>query len=1661
MSSGLRSWRQTKATAQVDVSDLIIHDQDILNKLGKHQTLSTPFQNSTLPRTLSSSALSTSSTQNTFTSIPGLASTSSFSMVSSDRPNTQTSDVVQKSSSGGTGVFATTSRPTSSQLTTSSEMPLLLTSQNTSAPNVTTSNPTPMQSGQIFSWQSSTSLNTSTGETDSSSAQNHPNMSSSVLPSLGSSYSQPRSSPVSIASIAAKLGNSARPSATHASDMKGTQGWLSTQPVGSYGRISGVIAYSTKAFYHGTAAPSGKTSLPTMPLVTAMSGLASNSTPGQKYATARNITGMTFLGTSNSTLHHSMPSNSSLGHSTLGNLTLTNLTTMDNSTAPNSMTMNFTFSNTNFSNATLSMTSSTNSSNHNHTLANTLTNSTLLGGSAANSTLQNLTMNNSTLTMKSSWNSSFPSNSTLRSSTLTTASPSDVWYIRRGNSSIAVPWQPLYPTLRTDGGAAGYQLLTASQSTQCSGTVTKDIQKVTKTILTTTLIEETVTLYGDASIGDVSTPLPVYIQPLGPCSISYLPFDGHKKPGDSGATVTSQLLVTKKSSVIIRAPQTVGPMFNVPTTSAQPAPAQPASDSNQGELPQPQQAPSGDQGSGGSNGQSETQSSSKDLQPGSAHLQQVYPEEVPSVPANTDHSSSGNSGSDIKSAQPAGSNVQQPGGGQNLGSGGQTPNEGQTPGISQTSNGGSSSTGGDQGSAAGGSSQSGADVSSGALASGSHDQTSSEGQVSSTGSQSSSPEKIGDSGSGSSGGGGGTGQAASGGQVSSIGGQSSSPEQIGSGSSAGQTSSEEDVSNVDNQSSSPGTIGGTGGGSSGSGSSGSGSSSSPGSSGSSSGSGIGAGQTSSGNQASGDGGQISNPGQVDGAYSQTSNGQQRPKGEGQMPGGEQTVGSGSSTGSNGVQSVPTSEDSPSDSGQTNAAQSSSGQPNANGNISGTQNADSESIGSSDHRGAVGAGSNPSNSETTSQDDDTGDTGSSAGQNLPEIVTLDNVPVTIDDSAVVVGSQTISVGSPPTTIVANGQPIVVQPTQIIASGTTVPIKAAVTSEPAASTTMDGVPVVLHPNDIMIGSQSFEHGSSAAFAVYNGQTYSWDAKQLIGPGGTMISFPSATPAPQITAGGQVFSVYSSTLRASNADIPIPNTPTASPFIYKGQTFSVNPSQLIAPERNLTIPPTTQPTPFVYDGQTFSVDSSRFIAPAAAMPLTSGQMFPGDSSSYLAPAATMPLTSGSGTVRYGTQVLTIDHTRVICPTSIITLSDTPQAGTAAMPSAITTGGVAFSLGPQAAVVGTSTYSFLPGQTPATVTASGQTITLESNGVHFGSVNVPVPSIEPSYSAVTQGDLTFSVAPSAVVLGSQTYDVEPNQIPVHTVVDGQTISIGNQGVGLASTTIPLPMPSPSYAIVTEGDLTFSIAPSEAVVKGSTFAIGPSMPATMVLEGQTVSIGASEIHFPGTTVDIPTPTSQNIPLAVTADDLTFSVGPTDAVIGGTAYAIGSGAMAKTVVVGSETIRLGTNGVILPSTTIAPEQTVSAITADGLTFSADATEAIINGTAYAIGSEAIAKTIVVGSETIGLGTKGILLPSTTIQPWGNATQDSPFSTYGTAAASGNLPSAAATTAAPPPPTGLPGTNPEAAGGDAHRGAALRLRPPDMLTLALMIYGLSLGLLGLI
>ena len=658
---------------------------------------------------------------------------------------------------------------------------------------------------------------------------------------------------------------------------------------------------------------------------------------------------------------------------------------------------------------------------------------------------------------------------------------------------------------------------------------------------------------------------------------------------------------------------------------------------------------------------------------------------------------------------------------------------------------------------------------------------------------------------------------------------------------------------------------------------------------------------------------------------------------------------------------------------------------------------------------------------TPQSETGSSTDSHGTQYVPSIVMVGNLPVFIVSDGVIVGSQTVEAGSVPTTFVANGQTVAIQPSRIVIQSKTISIQAVVTPPPAGSAKIGNVAVILQPQGVAIGSKTYLRGSSPTSITYNGRIYSWDASQLVGAGAT-VAFPSADPTvPLVTAGGCVFSVYPSQLKASGRIIPLPTTAKASPFIYQGRTFSINPSQIIAPNASITLPLANKATPFIYVDHSLSVDVSHFMGRST----------------------TIALSSGSGTITYNGQVLTVKPSEVIGPSTTIALS--APGGNGGSPTVVTTGGLTFAIGPSAAVLGSSTYSFIPGKTPATIMTHGEAVLVGSNGVQFGNIHVPIPTGSPSFSAVSQGDLTFSVAPSVVVLGGHTDSIKADMAPITTVIDGHTISIGPKGVGLASTTIALPSPKPSFSLATEGGLTFSVAPSEVVVRSKTFSITPKeAPVTTSIDGQIMTIGPKGIHLQGATLGLPViQTSTD----VTAGGLTFLVGATDAVISDTTYAIGSGAPLQTIVVGSQSIQLGSAGVMLPSTTIPPKQTPTVVIADGLTFSADPTEAVINGTTYAVGSGAMAQTVLVGSKTMILGTDGVVLPSTTIRPWSSAEQAG----FSSALEPSNASSAVtATEALTPIATGK--------GSEQKHAAGVSTRIPDRSTLLGFVLGvLMVGL----
>ena len=497
--------------------------------------------------------------------------------------------------------------------------------------------------------------------------------------------------------------------------------------------------------------------------------------------------------------------------------------------------------------------------------------------------------------------------------------------------------------------------------------------------------------------------------------------------------------------------------------------------------------------------------------------------------------------------------------------------------------------------------------------------------------------------------------------------------------------------------------------------------------------------------------------------------------------------------------------------------------------------------------------------------------------------------------------------------------------------------------------------------MIGTRTYEGGDQPTGVVLNGATYSWNANTFVGPGITNAIPVSADSAPPLlTAGGQVFLVQSSLLEVTSTAFEIPASGKPSPFLHDGQQFYVDHSRLIAADRNIPLTPSVTPAPFVYKHKTYSFDASHVYAGST----------------------TLPLTRSAGQIIEDGQTLEIGPSKVIGPSTTIILPASPILEGGQNMQTFTVGGQVVQLGPAGVVIGSQSYPLIPGAAPKTYDDHGRKILLGPSGIEYAGTSISIPSPVPIYSVTTENGLTLSLSPSEVVLNGHTNPVAQgaSTTTTTTIADGRTVEIGAHGVLVGGHTIPLPTTSASYSIVSQGDLTFSVAPSQVIISGSTVPILPHMThINQVIAGQTIDIGPSSVRIAGTTVSLPTQTPELHP--VTADGLILSVGQSQVLISGSTYNIGSGASAtRQVTFGSETIQIGTAGIILPTTTIAPAVPDQIITAAGVEFHIGPSYVAISGSTYPIGPGAPTNHIVIGNQTVAIDSNGVNLPSTTLAP---------------------------------------------------------------------------------
>ena len=345
--------------------------------------------------------------------------------------------------------------------------------------------------------------------------------------------------------------------------------------------------------------------------------------------------------------------------------------------------------------------------------------------------------------------------------------------------------------------------------------------------------------------------------------------------------------------------------------------------------------------------------------------------------------------------------------------------------------------------------------------------------------------------------------------------------------------------------------------------------------------------------------------------------------------------------------------------------------------------------------------------------------------------------------------------------------------------------------------------------------------------------------------------------------------------------------------------------------------------YDGVILHIDGA-----AVALPKNGHQMVPTSIVADGLPVSVVPAARQDNhlptLIVDGSAVLVNEASRILFSDQTLTGGDTPvtEPGKASLP-------YGHDGSPTDAVVGTRAESW-----------------------HIGSLIMDGFGDQSPTSMITINGITISEGANAVVISGTSYSLGHGVSPSSIVIGSQTLILGPDGVKAPD--------APST--ITSNGLKYTVDASRAIISGTTYSLGHGASKTSVVIGfQTLLIGPSRVQIESTAS------------LVTFDGLILSVDASQAVISGTTYALDKADSSSTLVIGGKTYILGPNG-------ISAEPTLSPITINGLTFSMDASEAVISGTTFDVGPDASPTIVTLGNQTASAGPGGIAFPSTTLVP---------------------------------------------------------------------------------
>ncbi|KAI9713715.1 MAG: hypothetical protein M1812_006553 [Candelaria pacifica] len=629
--------------------------------------------------------------------------------------------------------------------------------------------------------------------------------------------------------------------------------------------------------------------------------------------------------------------------------------------------------------------------------------------------------------------------------------------------------------------------------------------------------------------------------------------------------------------------------------------------------------------------------------------------------------------------------------------------------------------------------------------------------------------------------------------------------------------------------------------------------------------------------------------------------------------------------------------------------------------------------------------------------------STIAQGAPAI-TIEGTPISLGPSGLVVGGSTVQLANVPgvsPVFTVAGQVITPAPVggNFVVGGSTI-------AQGAPAITIGGTPVSLGPSGIVIGGSTVQPANipgANPVATVAGQVITPAPVGVFVVGGSTI----AQGAPAITIGGTPVSLGPSGIVVGGSTVQLANVPGASPVAtVAGQLITATPVAGGYVVAGSTIEEgasaiTISGTPVSLGAAGIVVGSNTVQLPAKSVFNIAGQAITANSDGFILAAnapqggslgSLTPITAGGIIFSVGSRVAVVDGMAVGLDTPVTKMINGQVVSfgpggiglvstTIALPSAesvkpITAGGLTFSLGQSVAFIDGTSFNLA---SPTTKVVNGKAISIGPNGIGLDSTTIPLPGLE-TLRPVTAGGLSFSIGSSVAVIDGSSFNLAT---PTTKVLNGQTISIGPNGIGFPTTTVPIAGSLVTPTPVTAGGITFGLGPSIAVIDGTTFTLNPNNPATIktLANGQTISIGPNGIGFPTTTV--PIGGSLVTPTPITAGGITFGLSPSIAVIDGTTFTLNpnSPATIKTLANG-QTISIGPSGIGFATTTVPiPNSliTPTPVTAGGITFSLSPSIAIIDGTTFTVNpnSPATTKTLANG-QIISIGPKGIGFATTTI-----------------------------------------------------------------------------------